>query len=67
MSDHIRRRLSIPPPFNVARTVGFMKGKSAARIHRQYPDREYQSTGFHFGARGHCVSTIGLDEQFVRQ
>ena len=28
--------LSIPPKLRVANTVGFLKGKSAIRIHRQF-------------------------------
>ena len=36
MPDHIHLCLSIPPKFSVANTVGFLKGKSAIRIHRQF-------------------------------
>ena len=28
--------------------------------------RERNFTGFHFWARGYCVSTVGLDEETVR-
>ena len=35
MPDHIHLLLSIPPKFSVSNTVGFIKGKSAIRIHRQ--------------------------------
>ena len=34
MSDHVHMCLSIPPKFSVAHTIGFLKGKSAVRIHR---------------------------------
>ena len=66
MSDHMHLCLSIPPKYSVANTVGFLKGKSAIRIHREYLGRQCQSTGFHFWARGDCVSTVGLDEEVVR-
>ena len=33
MPDHIHLCLSIPPKYSVANTVGFLKGKSAIRIH----------------------------------
>jgi putative transposase len=46
--------------------VGFLKGKSAIRIHREYLGRKRQFTGFHFWARGYCVSTVELDEQMIR-
>ncbi|MDJ0863617.1 MAG: IS200/IS605 family transposase [Gammaproteobacteria bacterium] len=66
MADHVHLCLSIPPKFSVANTVGFLKGKSAIRIHRDYLRRKKQFTGFHFWARGYCVSTIGLEEQVIR-
>ena len=66
MADHIHLCLSIPPKYSVANTVGFLKGKSAIRIHREYLGRQRQYTGFHFWARGYCVSTVGLDEEMVR-
>jgi putative transposase len=50
----------------VSNTVGFVKGKSAIQIHRQFLGRERNFTGFHFWARGYCVSTVGLDEQKIR-
>lgn len=67
MSDHVHLCLSIPPKFSVANTVGFLKGKSAIRIHREFLGRDRNSTGFHFWARGYCVSTVGLDELAVRE
>jgi putative transposase len=65
--DHVHLCLSIPPKFSVANTVGFLKGKSAIRIHREFLGRQRNFTGFHFWARGYCVSTVGLDEQTIRQ
>jgi putative transposase len=66
MPDHVHLLLSIPPKFSVAHTVGFIKGKSAIRIHREFLGRERKYTGFHFWARGDCVSTVGLDEDMIR-
>jgi putative transposase len=51
MPDHIHMVLSIPPKFSVANTVGFLKGKSAVRIHRKLM-RERRMTGLHFWAVG---------------
>lgn len=39
MVDHIHPSLSISLEYNVANTVGFLKGKSAIRIHRMYLGR----------------------------
>ena len=66
MVDHIHLCLSIPPKYSVSNTVGFLKGKSAIRIHREYMGRKRNFTGMHFWARGYCVSTVGLDEQVIR-
>jgi len=65
--DHVHLCLSIPPKFSVANTVGFLKGKSAIRIHREYLGRRRNFTGFHFWARGYCASTVGLDEDTIRE
>ena len=65
MPDHIHMCLSIPPKYSVAHTIGFLKGKSAVRIHRELL-RERRMTGLHFWATGYCVSTVGLDEQTIR-
>jgi len=66
MPDHIHLCLSIPPKFSVAHTVGFLKGKSAVRIHREFL-KERRMTGLSFWATGYCVSTVGLDESRVRK
>ena len=66
MPDHIHLCLSIPPKYSVAYTIGFLKGKSAVRIHRDLL-KERRMTGLHFWATGYCVSPVGLDEARVRQ
>ena len=66
MKDHIHMLLMIPPKHSVANTVGFLKGKSAIRIFRDYLRVQRNFTGKHFWARGYCVSTVGLDEQLIR-
>jgi len=66
MGDHVHMLLMIPPKFSVAHTVGFLKGKSAIRIFRDYVQLKRNFTGRHFWARGYCVSTVGLDEEVIR-
>ena len=58
--------LSIPPKFSVLNTVGFIKGKSAIRIHRQLLGTK-RMTGLNFWATGYCVSTVGLDEETIKK
>ena len=66
MSDHIHVCLSVPPKYSIAYTIGFLKGKSAVKIHRDVLHQK-RMTGLHFWARGYCVSTVGYDEAAVRQ
>ena len=46
---------------------GVLKGKSAIRIHREYLGRQRNFTGYHFWAKGYCVSTVGLAEDVIRE
>ena len=66
MAGHVHMCLSIPPKYSVAYTIGFLKGKSAIRVHRQY-ERSERVYGMHFWAEGYCVSTVGLDEKVIRE
>ncbi len=66
MGDHVHMLLMIPPKFSVAHTIWFLKGKSAIRIFREYLQVKRNFTGRHFGGRGYCVSTLGLDEVMIR-
>ena len=66
MEDHVHMCRSLPPQYRVAQTIGFRKGKTAVRIHRNRL-RERRMTGLSFWATGYRVSTVGLDEHRVRQ
>ena len=66
-SDHLHLLLSVPPKFSVAMTIGYLKGKSAIRIHRDLSRVRGTLFGRSFWARGYCVSTVGLDESTIRQ
>ena len=67
MSDHIHMLLSVPPKYSLAMTMGYLKGKSAVRIHRELLRTKGTLFGRTFWARGYCVSTVGLDERQIRQ
>ncbi len=66
MPDHIHMCLSVLPKFSIAFVIGFLKGKSAVRIHRNLMGNR-RVTGLHFWSRGYCVSTVGLDEDAIRK
>ena len=64
--DHVHMLISIPPKYSVSQVVGFIKGKSAIAIARTYMGRKRNFTGQHFWARGYFVSTVGADEEVIR-
>jgi len=59
--------ISIPPKYAVAQVVGYIKGKSAIHIARNYGERRRNFVGQHFWARGYFVSTVGRDEAVIRE
>jgi len=64
--DHVHMLVSIPPKHSVSQFVGFIKGKSAIWVARRY-GRRRNFSGEHFWARGYYVSTVGHDENAVRE
>jgi len=48
-------------------TVGYLKGKSAIRIHRDLSRVKGTLFGRSSWVRGYCASTVGLDESAIRQ
>ena len=66
-SDHVHLLLSVPPKFSIAMTMGYLKGKSAIRINRDMMKTRGTLFGRKFWARGYCVSTVGLDEDRIRE
>ena len=57
----------IPPKYSVSGVVGFIKGKSAIAIARNFMDRAKNFVGQNFWARGYYVSTVGRDEAQIRE
>jgi putative transposase len=66
MPDHVHMMISIPPKYAVASVVGYIKGKSAIHIARTFGERKRNFAGQSFWARGYFVSTVGRDEQVIR-
>jgi len=67
MPDHIHMLLRIPPKYSVAMTMGYLKGKSSVRIHRELMGTKGTLFGRKFWAKGYCVSTVGLNEEQIRE
>ena len=67
MPDHVHMLVSIPPRCSVSQVVGYIKGKSAIQIARYFGNQKRNFTGASFWARGYYVSTVGRDEQTIRE
>ena len=67
MRDHVHMCLSRPPKYSVSTVVGFLKGKSAISIAKNFKGRQRNFNGEAFWARGYYVSTVGLDEDMVKE
>ena len=67
MRDHVHMCISIPPKHAVSSVIGFMKGKSALAIARQFSGKQRNFNGENFWARGYAVSTVVFEEDAVRR
>ena len=65
-ADHVHMVISIPPKYSVSQVVGYVKGKSAIWVARS-TGKNRNFVGQNFWARGYCVSTVGLDEETIRE
>ena len=66
-SDHVHILIEIPPKHSVSQVVGYIKGKSAIYIAREYGGRKRNFTGQKFWARGYYVTTVGRDEETIKK
>ena len=57
----------IPPKYSVSEIVGYLKGKSAIAVARQFSGLEKNFSGEHFWARGYAVSTVGFELETLRE
>ena len=53
--------ISIPPKYSVAEIVGYLKGKSAIAVARQFSGRQRNFNGKKLWARGYAISTVGFN------
>jgi putative transposase len=66
VQDHVHMLIKIPPKYSVAEVVGFIKGKSAIAIAREFSGRQRNFNGEKLWAHGYAVSTVGFNEQQIR-
>lgn len=64
--DHVHLVVSVPPKVSISELMGTVKGKTAIKIFKTYPDlKKSPYWGNHFWARGYFVNTIGIDEATI--
>jgi len=66
VQDHIHMLISIPPKYSVAEIVGYIKGKSAIAVARQFGGRTRNFNGERFWARGYAVFTVGFNVEQIK-
>ena len=66
MPDHVHMCIEVPPKHAVASVIGFLTGKSAMAIARQFGGHDRHVSGEHFWARGYAVSTVGFALEQVK-
>ena len=66
VQDHVHMLIQIPPKYSVSEVIGYIKGKSAIAIARQFGGRTRNFNGEQFWARGYAVSTVGFEEEIVK-
>ena len=67
MPDHVHMCIAIPPKYAVAKVIGYIKGKSAIAVARQFKGRKRNFNGESLWARGYAVSTVGFELEQVRK
>ena len=66
--DHVHLLLKVPPKRSISEMMGYLKGKTAIQIFRQFPSLKRKPYwGNHFWARGYCVDTVGLNHEMIRK
>ena len=65
--EHVHLGVEIPPKSAVASGIGFLKGKSARAIARQFGGKLQNCTGEPCWARGYAVSTVGYELEAVKR
>ena len=65
--DHVHMCIMIPPKLAVSEVIGYLKGKSAISVARQFGDKQRNFNGENFWARGYAVSTVGFELNKVKE
>ena len=67
MSDHIHMLVKMPPKLAVSSFMGYLKGKSSLMIFERHANLKYKYGNRNFWAKGYFVSTVGLNDEVVKE
>ena len=66
--DHVHLVVSIPPRVSLSEYMGVIKGKTAIKMFKSYPQlKKKPYWGNHFWTPGYFANTIGLDEEIIKR
>lgn len=66
--DHVHMYVSIPPKISVSDFLGILKGKTAIKMFKSYPNlKKKPYWGNHFWSRGYFINTVGMDADLVQR
>ena len=66
-SDHVHLYISVPPMYSPSEVMKKLKGKSAERLWKKFPELRKKYWGQHVWARGYFVTTGGVDDEVIRK
>lgn len=67
MPEHVHLYLQIPPKYSISDVMQWIKGKTAEKLLKTFPQLEKQYWGRHLWARGYFVSTVGIADEVIKQ
>lgn len=65
--EHVHLYLQIPPKHSISDTMKWIKGKSSEKLLKSFERLSKQYWGRHLWARGYFVSTVGINDEVIRQ
>lgn len=65
---HVHMYVSVPPKHSPSYVMKILKGKSAERLRKEFPELTKRYWGMHLlWARGYFVSAVGIDSETIKQ
>ena len=65
--DHVHLFVEIPPKYSISGFMGYLKGKSAAKMYEQFGELKYKYRSREFWCKGYYVDTVGKNESRIAE